>query len=72
MSRLRVSHSKSCDAGKDLVGCLGPDKGFGILVVGRQVEPDGVLQGAGTAMRSAANLFVSEGPEPALDLVYPG
>jgi len=55
-----------------LVGGLGPDKGFRVLVVMLDKVADGVLQLQRAAVDSAPNLFFGQRGEPALDQVQPG
>src|SRR5439155_8991260 len=71
VSCFRSSQTKAGDVGEDLVGCLDPHKGRRSLVVERQVEPDGVLQGSPAAVSSASQLLLGEQGEPTLDLVDP-
>lgn len=72
VSCFRGSQTKTGDVRENLVGRLDPDEGTGIVVVGRQVETDGILEGARAAMRPTPDLLVREHREPALDLVDPG
>ena len=55
-----------------MVGGLGPDKRFGILVGNVQVAVDGGLQFPAALMHAAAQLFLREQRKPSLHQVQPG
>src|SRR5215831_21276794 len=71
VSRLRDPMTKSRDAGEDLIGRLGPDKGSGRVVGHRDVLADRGFKGARARVSPALDLFLGEGGEPALDEVQP-
>lgn|SRR6266699_363056 len=60
------------DAGEDLVSCLDPPEGLGVVVVVTDRVLDRPLQFSHGAMRAALDLALSEKREPAFDLVQPG
>ena len=62
---------ESGDARQDVVGRLGPDQGLRVCIVDVKKLADGALQGRHTAVRAAAQLFVRQCGEPALDEVEP-
>src|SRR2546422_9595513 len=72
VSRDRSSLAKSSDAGKDVLGGLGPDEGLGCGVAGGQVEADGVLQLPRGFVTGAAELPLGQGRKPTVDLIDPG
>src|SRR5260221_5066734 len=72
VSCLRSSQSKSGNASENLVGRLDPHEWLGLRIVGRQVEPDCVLQGSGAAVATTPDLLFGERCKPTLDLVDPG
>ncbi len=55
-----------------MVGGLGPDEGFRVLVVVIDEVANGVLQLQGAAVDSAPNLFFGQLGKPALDQIQPG
>ena len=63
--------TKALDAGHDVISGFGPYKRLGVSVVLIEVSANSGLQLASGAMRAAADLALSQGSEPALDLVEP-
>ena len=60
MPCLRGSQSEASNAGQDVVSRLDPHEGFGIGVVGGQVDPNGILQRAGAAVAATTELLVGQ------------
>src|SRR2546427_9940276 len=59
------------DAGEDLVGRLGPNEGFGSLVVHVDVLTDSEFEVLHTAKNATPNPFVGEFGEPSFHQVDP-
>ena len=64
--------TEALDGGKDVVGGFVPAEGLRVCVDGVDVVLDGVLEFLGRAMNPAAELFVGQEREEALDLIEPG
>ena len=62
----------SRDCLEDGIGCLGPDEGLGLVIVGLDEGGDIGLELIDAAMDAALDLLIGEQREPAFDLVEPG
>ena len=62
----------SRDGLEDGIGCLGPDEGLGLVIVGLDEGGDIGLELIDAAMDAALDLLIGEQREPAFDLVEPG
>ena len=57
------------DAGKTLIGGLGSDAWFGMLVAGADVVADSRLERTSAAMHAATQFLLGQQSEPALDQI---
>jgi hypothetical protein len=64
--------TKAGDAGKDLIGRLGPGEGRRRLVVQSQASIDGSLELASAAVDAAPELLFGEQRKPTFDEIDPG
>src|SRR6516164_8278116 len=62
----------SRDCLEDGIGCLGPDEGLGLVIVGLDEGGDIGPELIDAAMDAALDLLIGEQREPAFDLVEPG
>lgn len=62
---------EASNTGEDLIGCLGPDVGLGLLVSCVEELLDGILELSDAAVTSSSDLLVCELGEESLDLVDP-
>lgn len=68
---LYSSLTKSAYAGEDLIGCLSPGKGLGLVVVALNIGPNGLFQFARAAMGATPDLLFGETRKPGLYQVDP-
>src|ERR1035437_9419727 len=71
VSRLRDAAAKASDAGKELVGALDPDEGFGMLVPGADPVPDVRFERTLRPVAAATDAFAGQLGKPALHQVQP-
>lgn len=63
--------TKSRNSRENLIGCLRPHEGLGLLVVRRQVRLDGRLELAGAPMDAASELLGGQRRKPPFNQVQP-